>query len=194
MSLIKNDLHKILDEIRNKLRSLSSEEAKKAFAKFVPNSQQVYGVRLPQINQLAKEYSAHGFLLIEALWQSGAFEEKMLAVKVLNRTCRKDPDHTLKLLNLFKSYVDNWAICDTLCSEGIRPILKTHSSEVFDLAKKYLDLDVMWIRRMGVVLLIHFAKIPERKEEVRGLIQPLASDKEHYIKKAIVWINRYLDK
>ncbi len=47
---------------------------------------------------------------------------------------------------------------------------------------------------MGLVIFIHFAKIPERKSEVRTIIQPLKADKEIYIKKAMVWINRYLDK
>ncbi len=90
----------VLTEIQDKLSTFSTEEARVAFAKFVPNSRNVYGVRLPMINNLAKQYKAHGFPLIGKLWNSGAFEERMLAIKLLNKICRKDPDLTLELLDL----------------------------------------------------------------------------------------------
>ena len=37
----------------------------------------VYGVRLPLLNLIVKEHREGGFDLAEALWNSGAFEEKL---------------------------------------------------------------------------------------------------------------------
>ncbi|MEQ9426921.1 MAG: DNA alkylation repair protein [Cyclobacteriaceae bacterium] len=184
----------VLNEIKENLFRLSSDEAKKSAAKFVPTANKIYGVRLPGINALAKKYKEHGFPLIEALWQSGWYEERLLVAKLLTSNCRNDPERTLELLKRFKDDIDNWAVCDTLCSEGIRPLIKKHGDEVQSLAEEFLKSDKMWVRRMGIVMLIHFAKIPEKKAKVRQLVAPLAADHEHYIKKAIVWINRYLDK
>ena len=184
----------VLIEIQNELNDRSSEEAREGFAKFVPHSQNVYGVRLPIINDMARTYKNSGFPIVRELWASGAFEECMLAVKILSKTCKSDPDLTLELLDQFKADIDNWAICDTLCSEGIRSIFKIKQTEIWSLATSYLRSDEMWTRRMGIVLLIHFAKIPERKAEVRRVIHPLITDNSHYIKKAVTWITRYLDK
>ena len=184
----------LLTEVQKKLVQYATAEARLASMKFVPNTGNVYGVRMPVLNDMAKDYAQYGFQLIEALWKSGAYEERMLAVKLLSRNCRKDPDYTLRLVEDFSLEIDNWAVCDTLCSEAIRPILKLKNKEIWNLARTFLTSEKMWIRRMGIVTLIHFAKIPDRKPEVRALIQPLQDDKEYYIKKAITWITRYLDK
>ena len=57
------------------LAAQSDEKAKGVVRKFIPTSQAVYGVRLPLLNQIAKEHREGGFELAEALWKSGAFEE-----------------------------------------------------------------------------------------------------------------------
>jgi len=45
--------------------------------KVCPYVQLVYGVRLPLLNLIVKEHREGGFDLAEALWNSGAFEEKL---------------------------------------------------------------------------------------------------------------------
>ena len=189
-----SDLAAVLEDIREQLRAHSNDEARKALMKAVPNFDGVYSVRMPVINEIAKSQKAGGFPLVTALWTSGSYAERMLAAKILGFNCRMDPEGSIDLLKRFSPDVDNWAICDTLCSEGIRPITKRNSEMVIGLAQSFLESDLMWIRRMGVVLLIHYAKIPGRKDEIRTMIEPLKSEKEHYIKKAILWITRYLDK
>ena len=73
----------ILKEIQEILQKKSSKKVCESFKKFIPSSQNVYGVKVPELNELAKKYKNDGFNLIELLWQSGAFEEKLLAVKIL---------------------------------------------------------------------------------------------------------------
>ncbi len=140
----------ILIQVQNDLTRLSTEDARIALAKFVPNSQNVYGVRLPIIKNLAKKYKKYGFSLIWELWYSDGFEEQMLAIKLLNKNCKKNPNLTLELLHEFSQNVNNWAICDTLCSEGIRPILKIKSREIWQMAADCLASNFMWVRHMGI--------------------------------------------
>jgi hypothetical protein len=50
------DISQRLSSIRQALVAKSDEKAKGAFRKFIPTSQNVYGVRVPLLNQLAKEH------------------------------------------------------------------------------------------------------------------------------------------
>jgi 3-methyladenine DNA glycosylase AlkD len=79
----------LLKEIQEQLKLKSTSEGKLSTQKFVPNSQEIYGTRMPDINELAKQYKEGGFDLVKELWTSGAFEEKVLAAKLLNRICKK---------------------------------------------------------------------------------------------------------
>jgi len=86
------DTSERVSSIKQALAANSDEKAKGAVRKFIPTSQHVYGVRLPLLNQIAKEHREGGFELAEALWKSGAFEETLLAAKLLGSSCKKDPD------------------------------------------------------------------------------------------------------
>ena len=128
---------KILQEIQKILKADSSPEAKTAHQKFVPGKEKIYGVRMPFVNELATRYKSGGFDLIEALWKAGALEEKLLAVKMLGKIAKKDPERSLKMVQLFAQNIGNWAVCDATGMQGVKPILKTHQNQIFALAKKY---------------------------------------------------------
>ena len=71
------DIPERVSSIKQALAAQADEKAKGAVRKFIPTSQHVYGVRLPLLNLIVKEHREGGFDLAEALWNSGAFEEKL---------------------------------------------------------------------------------------------------------------------
>jgi len=71
------DIPERVCSIKQALAAQADEKAKGAVRKFVPTSQLVYGVRLQLLNLIVKEHREGGFDLAEALWNSGAFEEKL---------------------------------------------------------------------------------------------------------------------
>ena len=71
------DIPERVSSIKQALAAQADEKAKGAVRKFVPTSQLVYGVRLQLLNLIVKEHREGGFDLAEALWNSGAFEEKL---------------------------------------------------------------------------------------------------------------------
>jgi len=184
----------MLAEIQEILKKKSAPKAKSSLQKLVPSSQNVYGVRVPILNELAKQYKAGGFELVKELWSAGAFEEKLLAAKILGKICKKDPDKTLKTVIKFSKEISDWAVCDTLATQGIRGIAKVKQKEIFNLAKKFVKSTYIWQRRLGIVLLINYSKEENLRGEIRKIIKPLEDDKEHYIKKAIIWIEKGLKK
>src|SRR5258705_11692064 len=116
-----------LKEIQTILKAKATPEAKAAHHKFVPGTREkIYGVRMPALNELAQQFKAGGFELVEELWNAGALEEKALAVKMLGKIAKKNPERSLQLIQLFAMNIGNWAKCDSMGIQGFKPILKTH--------------------------------------------------------------------
>lgn len=154
----------------------------------------IYGVRTPELNELAKQFKEGGFNLIKELWDAGAFEEKLLAVKVLQKIAKKDAAMSLQLVQYFAPGIDNWAVCDAIGMQGLQTILKTHQKEIFGLAKKYNRSANFWERRLSLVLVEWYTRDKTLHPEIKKLVKPLENDSEYYVKKAVVWINKNFAK
>jgi 3-methyladenine DNA glycosylase AlkD len=183
-----------LSTIKKLLVANSSSEAKAAHQKFVPGKEKIYGVRMPYLNELAARYKTGGFNLVEELWRAGALEEKILAVKILGKIAKKDPARSLQLVQSFAENIGNWAVCDAISMQGLKPILKTHQKEIFELAKKYNQSPDFWQRRLSLVLVEWYTRFKELRPEIKKLVSALEDDKEYYVKKALVWIKKNLEK
>lgn len=187
-------MFKELIGIQNWLREKADEKVKASFQKFIPSSEKVYGVKIPMLNEVAGKYNAEGFPLVEELWQSGAFEERLLSAKILGKICRKDAEKTMKLLEKFSKDVCDWAVCDTLATQGIRGIAKEKQEEIFELSGKLILSKNLWKRRIALVLLINFKKEKELHGEIKEIVARAEKDKEHYVKKAVEWVKREVKK
>jgi len=187
-------MSKELKDIQKILTANSSPEAKVSHQKFVPGKVKIYGVRMPFINEMAAQYKSGGFDLAEELWKAGALEEKVLAVKIVGKIAKKDPERSLKLVEFFAQNIGNWAICDAIGMQGLKPILKTHQKEIFKLAKKYNQSPDFWQRRLSLVMVEWYTRMKELHPEIKKLVKALENDDEYYVKKAIVWINKNFEK
>ena len=188
------DISERVSSIKQALAANSDEKAKGAVKKFVPTSQHVYGVRLPLLNQIAKEHREGGFELAEALWKSGAFEEKLLAAKLLGSSCKKDPDRALTLAKSFAAQISDWAVCDTLGMQGVKGIAIEKPIELFAWSNKLVKSSNLWERRLSLVLLTHFVKDRNSRTQIEKTLARLSGDKEHYVKKAVEWLQKDLRK
>ena len=184
----------LLHQIQKELKEHSSPEAKNAALKFVPNAEKVYGVRTPVLNIMARKYKTGGFGLVRELWKSGAFEEKLLAAKLLNVICRKDPLLSLKLVTGFSRHISDWAVCDALGMQSLKPVAKEIQKEIFDLSVKLLKSKNLWERRLSLVIIEVFTKDRSLQPEIMKRVQMLENDEEYYVKKAVVWIKRNFEK
>jgi 3-methyladenine DNA glycosylase AlkD len=183
-----------LKAIQQELRAKAKPENVKFFSTAVPGRQKIYGVKTPDLNAIVKEYKQYGFDLAEELWNSGALEEKIIAVKMLETTGKKDPAKLLKLLQRFANGIDNWAVCDAIGMQMVRSIVKTHRDEIFAIAKKYNSSPDPWKRRLSLVLVEWYTRIPEEHAEINKLMKALEKDEEYYVKKAVQWLKRNLAK
>jgi 3-methyladenine DNA glycosylase AlkD len=184
----------LLKEVQEQLKVKSDEARVLSIKKFIPHAQKVYGVKNPMLNDLAKKYKEGGFEIVEALWKSGAFEEQILAAKLLGRICKQDPDRALELVKLFSKDISNWAICDTLGMQSLKPIVKNFAHEIFTMAKALNRSSNLWQRRLSLVLVEYFTRDKKNHQRIQKLIRSLENDEEYYVKKAVEWIKRNLQK
>ena len=188
------DISERVSSIKQALAAQSDEKAKGAVRKFAPTAQHVYGVRLPVLNLIVKEHREGGFDLAEALWNSGAFEEKLIAAKLLGRSCKKDPERALTLAKKFAAQVSDWAVCDTLGMQGVKGIALEKQIELFAWSNKLVKSKSLWERRLGLVLLTHFVNDRNSRIRIEETLGRLRGDKEHYVKKAVEWLEKDLRK
>ena len=184
----------LLKQIQKELKGQSTLEAKAAALKFVPNAEKVYGVRTPVLNTMAKKYREEGFDLVKELWKSGAFEEKLLAGKLLNAICKKDPMQALKLVTGFTKDIADWAVCDCVGMQSLKPVAKKIQREIFALSAKLIKSNNLWERRLSLVIIEVFTKDRSLQPEIMKRAKALENDEEYYVRKAVDWIKRNLKK
>ena len=184
----------LLKQVQKELEANATPEAKTAALKFVPNAQRIYGIRTPVLNVLSKKYKEGGFDLVKDLWRSGAFEEKLLAAKLLNVICKKDPELSLQLVTSFTKDISNWAECDAIGMQSLKPVAKKIQKEIFDLSAKLLKSKNLWERRLSLVIIEVFTKDKSLHPEIMRKVKALENDDEYYVRKAVDWIKRNFKK
>src|SRR2546423_343639 len=183
-----------LKAIRERLATKQDATTIAFLKKIVPGSQKVYGVKTPELNLLAKEFKAGGFELVKALWDSGALEEKIIAIKILEKIGSKDPGRSLRMVKQFAATIDNWAVCDGLGMQALRAARKTHPNEIFAVAKQYNLSKDPWQRRLSLVMVEWYTRDPSLHPQINKLVKAVENDKEYYVRKAVQWIRRNLKK
>ncbi len=189
-------MSKELDEIRKVLKAHSTKEGLDAALYFLPGKvkQKIYGVRTPVLNQLARQYLHGGFPLVKELWKACSLEEKILAGKMLGHIAKKDPSLSIRLVGSFSMQIKNWAECDCLGMQSLKPVVKTHHKEIFALARKLNGAVNFWQRRLSLVLVEWYTRDKVFHPQINQLVKALEDDEEYYVKKAIVWIKKNFKK
>jgi len=183
-----------LSDVKKRIKQHASAETAEKMKTVAPGAINIYGVKMPVLNELAKEIKDGGFELAEALWASGAFEERILAAKLIRLIAKQDPDRAITLVKNFSEEIDNWAVCDTLGMQSLKSINKIRTKEIFSLARQFSTSRQMWQRRLSLVLVEDFCKQKPLHPEIRALIELQREDKEYYIKRAVVWLESSVNK
>jgi 3-methyladenine DNA glycosylase AlkD len=183
-----------LKEIQKILLAKGDKKNARFFQKMVPGKQKIYGVKTPELNVIVQQYKVYSFDLAKELWSSGALEEKIIAIKIIEKMGKKDPDKLLALFKQFSNQIDNWAVCDGLGMQFLRGIVTTHAEDIFALAAEYNHSKDPWQRRLSLVMVEWYTRHTDHHAAIKKLVKNLEGDDEYYVKKAIVWINKNFTK
>lgn len=188
----------IIDIVRKRFTESIDAKVLESSAHFFKEGEQakVYGVRMGDVSKIAKEswqeikgeFKTDIFLLCEQLWQSGFLEEAVVACEWSYRSHPSYEPGDIEILeHWLKSYVDNWATCDTLCNHTIGTFIEMYPEYIFRL-KEWAKSDNRWMRRGAAVTLI----IPARKglflDDILEIASIMMLDKDDMVRKGYGWM------
>lgn len=185
-----------VEEIRNTLQNLADPATLANGQRLFKETIHIYGVRVPLITRVSKDYfeqipdrpKDEIFSFCEELWESGIFEESIVACNWSYYICdRYSPEDFGVFQKWVENYVRNWATCDTLCNHTVGTFVEMYPEFVSGL-KEWAHSDNRWERRAAAVTLI----IPARKglflQDIFDISGILLMDEDDLVRKGYGWM------
>lgn len=154
------------DEIRNRLMKMSDAGYQEFTASLIPVSGRgaLLGVRLPALRDYARALSKGDWRQELAYEEDIFFEETMLRGMVLGYACR-DIEELFTYLKDFVPRVQNWSVCDSVCS-GLK-LVERYPEKAWDFLQPYLNSGEEFSCRFGLIMLLnHFVKLGEDGKKI----------------------------
>ena len=187
------------------LRALGRPEKAVQMAAYHKTNREVFGVSNPEIDALAKGWRGEApepaprVALARALWDSGIFEARIAAAKLLTQARIRDDEAVWRLIASWVPEFDGWAIADHAASAGCRRLVAEPSR--MDDVEPWTRDPSLWTRRAALVFTLPWAKGRhpsgpdlERRERVLGWAAGYVEDRAWFIQKAIGWWLRTLGR
>jgi 3-methyladenine DNA glycosylase AlkD len=189
-------MENIFDKIREQLKQNIDEKTQATSQNFFKEKIRCYGVKVPTVHKISKEFfkfidfntKSEIFDLCEGLWQSGYFEESIIACNWSYYVHNKYESQDFQIFEKWiYDYVNNWASCDTLCNHTIGEFIEMYPEYLIKL-KDFARSDNRWVRRASSVTLI----IPARKgkflSDILEIADILLLDKDDLVQKGYGWM------
>ncbi|WP_434305068.1 DNA alkylation repair protein [Clostridium botulinum] len=169
--------------IRDQIFELADEKYQKFSSSLLPNTDNILGVRLPQLRKLAKAIAKDDWREFMANYHSKYFEEIMLQGLVLGYA-KADIEEILQYVADFVPKIHNWSVCDSFCA-GLK-FTKNNMERVWNFIQPFLSSNKEFEVRFGVVMLLDFYINDKYIDEV---IKSLDAIKHpgYYAKMAVAW-------
>jgi len=177
-----------VEEIVDKLKSLSDPKAVEGMAKFGITPKNAYGVSIPDLRKLAKKIGKNHNLALQ-LWGIDTRETRILASMI------DEPDLvTEEQMESWVKEFDYWEICDQVCMN-----LFAYTKFAYGKALEWSKRKEEFVKRAGFALIAWLAfkdkKADDAKfEEFLMAIKEESTDDRTYVKKAVNWALRQIGK
>lgn len=178
-----DEIINIKDEIKVKLLLLEDLKYKEFHSKLCPNVNNIIGVRLPKLRNLAKELLEKYSLEILLANIDNKYYEEIMLEAILIGYC-KDINIVTKLINNFVNKIDNWAVCDTFCA-GLK-ITKKNKDEMFNLIVENINSNQEFKIRFGVVMLLDYYIEKEYINQLFNIFDNITNH-SYYVEMAVAW-------
>ena len=176
-------MDKIEDKIKDRLLEYQDLEYREFQAKLTPSikKESVIGVRNPDVKKIAKEVIKSGE---EDLFTNSLphkyYEENNLHSYIISEC--KNYDKTIRLLDEFLPYVDNWATCDII----VPKVFKKNLDKLIKEINRWIKSDKTYTIRFGIKMLMSFYLDEAFKKEYLNIPLSVKSD-EYYVNMMIAW-------
>lgn len=170
-------------DLRNKLFELADEKYKKFHSGLCPNTDNIIGVRLPQLRQIAKEITKDDWRGYLENCLEDYYEENLINGLVI-AYAKCDVEEKLQYIKGFVPKIDNWAVCDSFCN-SLKFTTKNREI-VWEFLKPYLNSDKEFEIRFAVVMMLNYYITEEYIDAVLKCLDKISHD-GYYVKMAVAW-------
>ena len=170
-------------DVRQQLFMLQDKTYGEFHKKLCPGIENIIGVRLPALRQLAKTVvnsdDWHNFLLTATKYN----EEVMLKGLIIGLV--KIPfTQRLDLIAKFIPSINNWGICDTFCA-SIKDT-KKNQEIMWEFLKGYLNSHEVYERRFAIVMLLDYFIDDVYIDRTLKILGGFKSN-DYYVQMAVAW-------
>lgn len=169
--------------LREKLYELADKKYKKFQSSLCPNVDDIIGVRLPDLRELAKNIAKEDPMEFLNTYKCEFYEEKMIYGLVIGYM-KSDFQNRLKYLEKFVPMIDNWAICDCCCSTY--KFTNKNLKEMWEYIQKYLHSKNEFEVRFAVIMLMDYYITDEYIDQVLKIYNEIKLEK-YYVQMGIAW-------
>lgn len=169
--------------IREQLFQLSDKKYQKFSSSLLPNTDNILGVRLPDLRKIAKSIAKEDWRNLICNADNEYFEEVMLQGMVLGYV-KTNIEELLKYINDFIPKIDNWSLCDSFCN-GLK-FTKQNMKTVWAFIQPFLSSNKEFEVRFGVVMLLNFYITEEYIDKMLKLLDNI-NQPGYYAKMAVAW-------
>ena len=176
------------EEIIERLKSLYDPNAVADMARFGINTDNTYGVSVPNLRMIARE-AGKDHSLAQQLWASGIHEARKLASLI------DEPKKvTEEQMESWAKEFDSWDVCDGCCNN-----LFYRSEFAYRKAVEWSSREGEFVKRAGFALIACLA-VHDKKASDEAFLRflPLvkreSTDNRNFVRKAVNWALRQIGK
>ena len=172
------------EEIRKKLYEMQDLKYKEFHTSLCPNVDNIIGVQVPKLRNLAKELAKTNSREYLELDNITFYEEKVIQGLLIGMS-KLSIEETKKYLEKFITKIDSWAVCDVVCSS--LKIARKEQKEMWNFLDKYINSDKEFEIRFALVMYLNYYLNEEYIDKVIKNISKIKTDK-YYVQMAIAWL------
>lgn len=177
----------INEEIRQGLINLSDEKYKQFTTNLSPGVENILGVRLPLLRNIAKDLSKNNYKNYLDNNDFKYYEEIMIQGLVIGYL-KIDNENRFNYIKNFIPKINSWGVCDSFCSN--LKFTKKNLSEVWDFILPYTLSEHEFEIRFAVVMMLNFYILEDYIDDVLNVLNNIQHD-GYYVKMAVAWAISY---
>ena len=170
-------------DLRDKLFELSDDKFKTFHSRLCPNTDNIIGVRLPLLRQLAKEIAKGDWRNFLSNSKEEYYEEILINGLVI-AYAKCDVEERLNYIESFVPKIDNWAICDSFCNT--LKFVNKNKEIMWEFIQPYLRSYNEFEIRFAVVIILNYYITEDYINLVLKTLDNIKHD-GYYVKMAVAW-------
>ena len=170
-------------DLRDKLFELSDDKFETFHSRLCPNTDNIIGVRLPLLRQLAKEIAKGDWRNFLSNSKEEYYEEILINGLVI-AYAKCDVEERLNYIESFVPKIDNWAICDSFCNT--LKFVNKNKEIMWEFIQPYLKSYNEFEIRFAVVIILNYYITEDYIDLVLKTLDNIKHD-GYYVKMAVAW-------